>query len=287
MEASVAVKAAPADPPESHDGSEASRSSEELFQWSGYVHVGRGAEECEHGVDGGCRDREHFHAWVCLPNTYQIRDVADKARAARARKVRALKDPESDSYAILEAELDELREPEAFKALIELVADREIEHNLLPMIEELQKDERFEHHAQDSEEYNRLRETPEDERDTEEWERLQQDMLDYSDKLREEIDKRKATEIAHLEAKSVDDVIAMERKSRIDNISNEQYLHVYYTWAIYVGAREPTTEGFPTERKFKTPEAQRTAAPEVIAALREKISELEQRTTSRGDAAGN
>ena len=286
MEATVA---APAEPVEAHDGvSEVTRSTEELFQWAGYVHVGVGAEECEHHIDGQCRNTEHFHAWVCLPNPYQIRDINDKAQAAKARKRRALRDREPDAYAILEDQLDDFREDaRALSDLKDLIAQRRIEVKLLDIVGELAEDERFEHHEQDAEEFRRLNALPEDERDAEDFERLQADMLAYTEALQAEIDKRQAGERAQLDSLSVDDIIYIERKDRIDNIVNEIYLHTYYTWTMYACARVPATEGFPSTRIFSKPEDLKNAPPEVVVALREKIRVLEQRTVKRSEAAGN
>lgn len=302
MEASVATPpvAAPAAPPEappSHDGSaEATRSTAELFEWSGYVHVGGDAPECEERLTGACSNPKHFHAWVTMPNPYQIRDIVDKARAAKARKRRALRDAgdpakgrePSDSYMTLEDQLDSLREPEQYKQLITIIARRRIEMSLVEILDSMQKDERFEHHAQDSEEFQRLEALPEDERDKEEYERLQADMMAYGEEMQKVVDERIETEQAHLKNETPDQVIEYERLFRIEDIASEAYLHIYYTWAIFTGTRKPSTEGFPSERKFKDPEALRNAPPEVIVALREKLRSLEQRTTSgRGEAAGN
>ncbi len=84
-------------------------------------------------------------------------------------------------------------------------------------------------------------------------------------------------------------MIDLEREYRIKQIADEAFLHTYYTWVIYACSREPTLDGYPTVRKFGDPSDQKHAAPEVIVALRDKISQLEQATTrvSRGDAAGN
>lgn len=287
MEASTATPEAPAEPVASHDGeAEATRSTEELFQWSGYVHVGRGAEDCEHGIDGECTDPQHFHAWVCLPNTYQFRDIDGKARAAKARKARALRDPETDSYAVLEEELEDVR-VNRFDELIEGVARKRAEKYLSDIIEGLSDDERFEHRAQDAEEFRRQSALPEDERDEEEYERLQRDMLDYADAVKEGVDKQIATEKAALEAMDPKDVLDIERRSRIEDVSQEMYYHIYYKWAAYIGARVPTTSGFSSRRKFEKPEDLHAAPPEVVAALREKINTLEMRTVVRGEAAGN
>lgn len=292
MEASVATPPAeaapPADAPQSYDGAaEATRSTAELFEWSGYVHVGGGAEECEHGLDGQCSVARHFHSWVCLPNPFQIRDIADKARAAKARKARALRDPESDSGVTLEAELMELRDGEEYELLVKVLAQRAVEAGLMDLIGEMGKDPRFEHHPQDSEEFRRLQGLAEEDRDAEEFAGLQADMLAYGESFQKLVDERTAREEAALRAMTPDQIIELERKNRITNITEEIYLHTYYTWAMYVGARVPTTEGFPSVRTFTTPEAMKSAPPEAIVAIREQIRTLEQRTTARGDAAGN
>lgn len=303
MEASTVAPVAVGEPAPSHDGrAEATRSTSELFQWSGYVHVGAGAEECEHRIDGQCPEgmrvdpetghlAGHFHAWVCLPNPYQIRDINDKARAARARKVRALRDPESDSHAVLEGELDELRRRQ-WGELLRVIASRAVEEHLFDIIEEVKDDDRFENQAQDAEELARLREVPEDERSseqTEEIERLEQDMLDYGEAMNSVIKAREGAELRRLESLPADDVIDIEREYRIKQIADEVFLHTYYTWTIYTCAREPTLDGSPVTRKFKDPHEQHRAAPEVLVALRAKVNHLEQATTrvQRGDAAGN
>lgn len=286
MEASTVAPTQVSEPEQSHDGAaEATRSTEELFQWSGFVHVGGGAESCEHGADGACTDPKHFHAWVTLPNSFQIRDITDKARAARARKARALRDPESDAYAVLEAEIDDLFTFQ-HEALLDSLARAEVDKHIRTIVSGLEDDDRFEFHAQDAEEYNRLLTVPEEERDKEEFDRLEQDMAVYAEELQKEIDAAHARELEKLKALPDDQVRELERRSRIDAISTETYLFTYYTWAMYVGAREPATDGFPSRRKFKSPDDFKLAPPEVVNALREKIRELEGRM-SRGDTAGN
>jgi hypothetical protein len=270
-----------------HDGeAEATRSSSELFKWSGYVHVGAGAEDCPQRTTGACVDPTHFHAWVCLPNTFQIRDIVDKARAAKARKRRALRDPESDVHAVLEDELDELRR-EHYDELVDALARGSIDKRLPEIVRELQEDERFEHYAQDAEEYRRQSALPEDQRDAEEWERLQADMVAYSDALQKAVDEEIERERERLRALPPDDVVEEERRARIDSIGTEVYLHTYYTWVMFVGARQPSDSVFSSKRKFAAPEDLKSAPPEVVTALRDKIKELESATTERGEAAGN
>lgn len=272
---------------EGYDGqAEATRSTAELFQWSMFVHVGAGADECEHGEDGACQDASHFHAWVCLPNAFQMRDIGEKARAARARRKRALRDPESDSYAVLEDDLADIAR-DRMDELIDAVARTNVDKQLTDIVDELRRDERFENHEQDAEEFRRLDAVPEGERDTEEYERLGEQIKAYAERFDEVIQQRQERERTSLRNLKTAEVVDIERRSRIDAIATEFYLHTYYTWSMYIGTRRPTTDGFPSRRKFKEPEDLKNAPPEVVTALREAIRTLEERTTVRSDAAGN
>jgi hypothetical protein len=289
MEATVATQdgGPPAEPEPTFDGeAEATRSSEELFQWSAYVHVGTRAADCEHGEDGECKDPKHFHAWVCLPNIFQMRDIGEKARAAKARRKRALRDPESDVCVVLEDDLADIV-ADRYDDLLDAVATANVEKELTDIAAELAKDERFENQQQDAEELRRLSALPEEERDKEAYERLQADVLAYGEKFEEIVNERQKAERISLEKLSREDVIEIERRSRIDNISTETYLHTYYTWAMYIGTRQPTANGFPSRRKFSQPEDLKVASPEVVTAVREAVRQLEERTTVRSDAAGN
>lgn len=290
MEASVATPTVPPEAEPSGDGeAKATQSTAELFEYSGFVHVGATAEDCEHAEDGACRERSHFHAWVCLPNTFQVRDIVDKARAAKARRVRALRDPESDSGAVLEAELEDIWRDHR-QALIEALGRSAVERELGDIMRELGDDERFAHQQQDAEELRRLRELPDDERDPEEFARLEADVTAYAEQLQKIVDERQDREVERLSRLSHDEVLELERSARVDNISTEFYMHTYYTWSIFVGTRVPcpVDQGFPTQRKFKDPNDLKVAPPEVVVALREKLRELESRAMgSGGDARGN
>jgi hypothetical protein len=258
---------------------------EELFQWSTYVHVGAGAAECEHGEDGACTEPKHFHAWVCLPNAFQMRDIGEKAQAARARKKRALRDPESDSYAVLEDALEDLKRDQ-MEAVIDGAAKAEVSKRLGEIIEGVRKDDRFEHQDQDAEELKRLERLPEEERDSEEYERLVKQVADYAETFDRIVSEEEAKEAERLKG-NPDRALDIERQSRIEATSRELYLHTYYTWAMYIGARQPVSEGFPTQRKYRSVDDLKVAPPEVVNALRDALRDLEDRTVARSDAAGN
>lgn len=283
--------------PSGFDGeAEATRTTEELFEWSDYVHVGGDAATCEHRVDGKCADPKHFHGWVCLPNNFQIRDIDDKARAAEARKIRALRDAgdpatgrePSDSYVTLEAALDMVRDdPDELDRVKDGVVKRTVDKHLPEMIEEMATDERFKHQHQHAEEMRRVVSLPEEERDEEEFEQLKATLREYGDEFQRRVDERNKIERAALDQLDLEQIIDAERRMRIRNIGEEAYLHTYYTWCMYVCTFTPTAEGLPTVRKFPDILTLKSAPPEVVRDLRQKITDLETRTNKRGDAAGN
>jgi hypothetical protein len=52
-----------------------------------------------------CANPDHFHAWIRLPNKFQHADIHAKALASKARRMRALRDPESDASVVMDAEI--------------------------------------------------------------------------------------------------------------------------------------------------------------------------------------
>lgn len=305
MEAAMVTRQAPPEPAPEHDGAaEATKSTEELFQWSTYVHVGDGADECEHRLDGQCplaprtapdgRVRGHFHAWLCLPNPFASRDITEKSNAARARKRRTLrqngadgKEP-SDAAIVLE---DQLAAWEAndttYQALVNTIASRNVDAQLQEVTIELNETEQWEHYASDLEEYRRVLRLPEEERDKEDVARLEKDLEEYSAELDKRLQARMEREVHVLKTMPRADVLELQRRHMIDDIAQEVWYHTYYTWAYFTCARKPTLDGYPHERVFAHPESLRNTAPEIIGALRAAYRGLESKLLVRSDAAGN
>lgn len=295
MEASTVARKAPPEPEPSHDGAaEATKSTEELFQWSTNVHVGIGALDCEHGLDGACDTKEHFHAWLCLPNTFQARDIQDKAAAAKARKRRALqqngkdgREP-TDSALVLEEQIEAWTlTPETYEALISQVADRRVKAEYAEIAQELQDSDQFENYGTDVEEFRRVAALPEEERDPEDWKRLEADVEEYRVEFEKRATARFESEQYRLRQLERSEVLEVERRNIVDTTSGETFLHVYYTWAYYTCARVPTLDGYPDQRAFTKPEDLKNAPPEVIVALRTAYRRLESKLLVRGDATGN
>jgi hypothetical protein len=123
---------------------------------------------------GDCGDEEHFHAWIRLPNPFQIRDITEKARAARARKKKELDDETSDARVTLEFDLQDLAATTKEVIVNEIVdkdfaddyrkAVREVDTQLDPDYAPKDEDDEipklWEHIDQDREEYERQRQHP-------------------------------------------------------------------------------------------------------------------------------
>jgi hypothetical protein len=267
----------------------------ELFKWSTYVHVGVGAEGCANGENGKCKDPDHFHAWCRIGNQFQMRDITEKATAAKARRVRLLKDPESDARIILESDLDQLRDPALKGVLIDEIVDRDFQEIYVEAVKEVDdqdanipelEDEddpdappvkKWATIDQDREEYQRLSALPEDERG-EEFAEIEQRVADYSreiDEARERIMRQKREP---LESREIDDLIDIVRRDRIDTQAAEAYLHAFNTWHWFACTYKPVEKGRPTERVFKDYNQMRFEADrEVIEALQTTFNDLESR----------
>lgn len=269
---------------------EATRTARSLFEYSRYVHAGLGAEECEHREDGKCQETGHFHAWVCLPNSLQHRDIMEKARAAKARRRRAMKDagdqnrPASDGYVSLEADLDELLEPDNRAALVTEVAERAVRRSMGERMDNVREgDERFEHYWQDREEWLRQTAMPEEERPTEEYEALSALMEGYEEAVEKRIADDTAREEDALRTMETDALREVVRGVRIDGEGSEAHLTAYWTWMGFIGCRNPAHKD---RRMWASLEAFRNAAPEAVQVVDDALRDLEARTR-RGDAAGN
>lgn len=242
-----------------------------MFQNSAWVHVGEGAADCEHvaanpkqqGKD--CDDEEHFHAYCRLPNQFQHRDVVEKATAAKARRIRLLRDDSSDAYEVLEGTLRAIRDTEDPKIVIEELLTYTWQEDYLEAIREVEEDERFERVDQDREELTRLLELPEAERGEDEVEKLEEHIGAYVQATKDKVAEVQAPRRQALESLSFDEQVAQLRERRIEADSDEEYHHVFSQWEWFVGTKQPDRR---TDKWTKISEMTKDASPEVIDELR-------------------
>lgn len=264
-------------------------SARSMFRYSSYVHVGDGAEECEHATDGRCSNLDHFHAWVRLPNPYQHEDIRRKALAAKARKIRELKDPDSDASVVLDQELAELHDPALADVIIDELLAREWTDDYMEAVADVEEEEEFEHIAQDREEYNRLKPTqstlPEDEQDPD-YRQLVKMMGAYGDAIRERLEQLQEPKRAELRSRPVESIIALARARRVEEAGNAAFMETYNAWMWFVGTFR--VEPHPTLGRPHLPAWEEMGvrdrpsagtmfgeAPEVITALKVAFDDLQ------------
>jgi hypothetical protein len=294
MEASVAERDATEETVEPVEapvegGAEATRSMGHLFEYSTYVNAGTDSEECEHAKDGKCKNDEHFHAWICLPNALQNRDIQEKARAAKARRKRALRDSggdgrsASDAYVTLESELDDLLAGDRERLLAQ-IADRNVRKKLGEIVTDIRESDHFENYEQDAEEYRRLSAMKDEERDEEEYKALDDRMTEFTNAVEERVKRTTKEEIDGMGAMTEDQVRALVREARIEGEANEQSDHVYHVWLGFIGTR---VCGPDRRRYFQSVEDFRNASPEAVNAIDLAMQDLTTRTIRGGGALGN
>lgn len=264
---------------------------ERLFRYSAWIHLGDGAGECEH-VDeeqgtNACTDPGHFHAWCRLPNALQEEQINEKALAAKGRRARLLRDPQTDANASLEAQLDLIAmEGDAVRdAVIAELLDRERWRDLLRAtsevidMEEGQDDEGepalpFAHVREDQRRLDELEALPEED---------QQDVHDELVSLRSHLERYNelvlernkaivAPKRQALEDLDISDLLDKVRDLRISRDSSTAFANAYsrtvWLWCTLTAPRG--TQVFANGGEMDT------AAPEIIDALQRTYDDLQQ-----------
>lgn len=277
-----------AEAPPTSPVAEAERSNEQRREWSAYVNVGDGADECEGRLDGSCTDEAHFHAWCHLPNPFQVRDIVMKSRAAMARHRHLLRDESSDARVVLEEELWTLRDS-AQSILAEEVLDKDFAEDytaaerwvreLLDEDAEVKEDEDpprlYEHIEQDREEYERQVSLP-DEQKSEDYSVLESRVAEYGEKIEQKMNELRVPRREALMESDKEHLIDVIRRDRIDRSATEAYLHTHATWTWYICTMKPTLKGRPKERIWESVQQMRQEAePDVVVALRRLYDRLD------------
>ncbi len=275
---------------------EAQKDAEQaLFRWNAWVHVGVGAQDCPNARNGTCENPEHFHAWCRLPNPWQVRDIVDKATAARARYKKMLRDPDSDQALALEEELDELREgdkallveelvdkhwPEDYTAAVRMVDDLDDPDFEAPEDEsDADPPKRFAGIDQDREEWQRQKDLPEDRR-TPDFSVMEANLSAYGEAVNDEMLKLQEPRRAGLQQLSNAELVDKIRPGRIEERSTEVYLHWHAAWTWLACTYKGCKKGTPTERVWKDINTMKQQAPsEVVEALRTTFDTLDQGLT--------
>jgi hypothetical protein len=263
---------APTTEPE-HNGrpDDSTRSPDELFRYSTWLHVGHGAGDCV-AREGECTDRQHFHAWVRLPNQFQHQEIRERALAAKARRIRQLRDPETDACVILEADLDEVRSDR--EALVAEIVGKEWWRRHLDAMAAVEEDEEYEHIDRDRERLAEIRGMPEDQQPADELGELDRHFAGYSEKVEARLKELEQPVRDAAEGMDDDELVNQVREDRIAAEGSAVFMDTYAKYQWFAGTY---TNADPVDRRrrFAQLSELEEAAPEVIEALRRAFGELE------------
>lgn len=296
MEASIVAVVEEASRP---TGAAATVTTRKLFEYSRYIHVGDGAEMCEHGRDGECVDPDHFHAWCRLPNPLQNQDIREKGLAAKARRARLLRDPESDAHAVMEDEIALLVDPQYMESVIDDLLGRDWSGDYAEAVVEVNDREEYEHVQQDREEYSRLLSTQAalpGEEQTAEFKQLNRHIIGYLNAITEALKGIQEPRRIEYRQRPYEDLLQLLREKRIEEEANRYFIDIYNTWMWLVGTFQVKPDPMRKrpyirmwtglgERDRPEPGTMLAESPEVIAVLRDTYGELSQNL--QAGSAGN
>lgn len=254
------------------------RDKASLLRFSDFVHVGAGAKGCEHGEDGECEDDEHFHAFIRLPNQFQRESLTEKSDAARARRLRLLRDPESDAATILDGEIEELRRLADHEALVEEVVGFDFLKDHLAAMREVAEDEEFLHIEDDRERLRALAAMDDEHRPEDEFRELEKHVLAYTEQVNEARTRIQQPLRDACTDKGIEDLLEMVREERINMACKEAADAAWSQWEWYIGTlrmRVPTKIDAAQMRVFPSIDALKAAPEEVIEALRLAFRDIE------------
>lgn len=260
------------------------RTEARIFRFSDYVHVGEGSAECEHREDGKCKDPDHFHAWIRLPNKFQIVQIREKAQAARARVLRQAKDELTDRWEIVENQVAEAMSAGKEGVIAELLGREEWKLYRRAMAE-LVNDDDGEGEGEDpvspwaniegeQERFRFLSAQPEEDRDADEFGELSRHLAKWNEVLDARLEELRAPEREALEAREPDELEEMVRENAVKEQAEGIFMRTYARWQTVVCTLKPK-DGRPQDRVYGSPQQLEAESPEVIAGLEVAFNELE------------
>lgn len=224
-----------------------------------------------------------------LPNQFQHDDISIKARAAQARRMRQLRDPETDSFVVLDADMDDLLREGDKDSLVEEIIGRDWWRDHLEAIKDVQEGEPFSDIEDDMARLEEMLRKPEDERDDDEVGELERHVEAYNTAVEVARDERQRPRREALSARTIDDLVVDIREGRIAAQGKSAFNRTFSMWEMMLGTFHLTEHGdgkpHPTNRYFEDVSDVENGDPEVLSALATAFATLEGQF-SRG-AVGN
>lgn len=223
-----------------------------------------------------------FKAFCRLPNDFQHKDIREKAMAAKARRRRQLKHPETDAYEILEADLDLLSEDGGKEAIITELLTVDSIHDRNQAVLDLTEEEEWEHIRQDQERFRSIVGMAEEDRPEDEFKEVTEHLRQYGEAIQVRMEEIAKPRREALEARDHSDLVDMVRERRIDSDSRRAFMDAYSFWQMLAGTLalpddfdpENLGKSMPSKRYF-TEDGLRGADPTIVSTLTETFERLE------------
>lgn len=230
-----------------------------------------------------------FKAFCRLPNDYQHKDIREKAMAAKARRIRQLKHPDTDAYEILEADLQQIYHAEGALDTIahELVMEQFMGDRQQAWLD-VAEEEEFSNLHQDQERFRELEAMDEDERPEDEYNELIEHLAKFSRQVQARVEEAQKPRLESYKNLGLDGLIERLREKRTQAEAARVFMDTYTFWQIFTGTlkipegfdpENITHETMPRQKLFTSPEEMREFDPYVISRLQEVFERLEGAVT--------
>lgn len=259
-----------------------------LYKYATWIHVGPGAEECtevdEENGTCACPDSGHFHAWCRLPNSFQERDIRERALAGKARKIRQFREDGTDANVILEAELEELlTSKDAAEKITDELLGYDWTSDYLTAVQEVRDldDEGddagegaklYAHIDDDRLRFAKLQSQPEEERSQDEFNELQTHIAAYETAVSERYKAISEPKRESFLSLPEVDLIGQLRGKRIQFAAHQEFMH-HYSIHEWLSCTYRQRDG---ELHFRDLAHLTASDSDVLAALSETFSDLER-----------
>lgn len=252
---------------------------EDPFRWANYVHVGEGAAQCpDNGA--GCSDGRHLHVWLRLPNPFVRDDIREHAMAARARRLRQLRDPDSSTSMVLEGDIEDLRygaeRDGNTDGLIERVLLRDWAERHLRALRDAAAEDDFKHIEADRIRFRELDAMPSEERPGEEHSELDAHIQAYGKRVDELVEQAEKPVRESLASHGIDELLDIIRDDYRTAQGNQAFYDTWLRLCLVAGCYRPAADGKrPTVACFDRSEELAALTPEEAGELRRAFVELE------------
>lgn len=222
-------------------------------------------------------DEDGVRAFIRLPNQFQFDEIRRKALAAKARRVRQLHDPESDSFVILDEEMDRLRREGDVEKLVEEVVAKDWWRDHLEAVKDTREEERFAHVEDDEARYTALRALDAAKRPAEEYAELERTIEAYDKAVTESREERQRPRKEALRALDMDELVERIRDLRVADEADKVFNLTFSKHQMAACTLTVDDKGKPTRtRYFDNVEGVENADPTTIDILSYSFNQLEQ-----------